>query len=504
MTDCILELKDIFKSFGPVKVLTGIDFSLKQGEVRALLGANGAGKSTLIKIVGGVYAPTKGDMYLKGESYCVKNENEAKMKGISIIYQELSLVPTMTVIENMFLGREASKGGFLEKQKMREEYDRICQNFDFEIDPDTVVSKLSIAKQQMVEIMKAVSYDADIIIMDEPTTSLTNNEKEGLFRIIKKLKEKNKSIIYISHILDEIFLICDSVSVMRNGMMVGCYDIKELTKAKIAELMTGLQNRGMVESKDWCYADMDFEPVLETEHLTGNGVKDINLKVHKGEVVGLAGLVGSKRTELINLLYGVGKKQEGCIRVSGREVNIRTPKEAIKNGIGLVPEDRKNLGLVLGQEVYKNTTAIQLEKFEKGLFLNQKEELAFAERGVRKLGIRINSLKQKVKELSGGNQQKIVVSKWLDQDMDLLIYDEPTKGIDIAAKGDIFSTIKEFARRGIGIIFISSDLEEILSVADRIAVIRDGQIVGEMVNEGITVQDIMNTILNVQGEEQEK
>lgn len=318
MTDYILELKDIYKNFGPVRVLTGIDFSLKRGEVRALLGANGAGKSTLIKIIGGVHPQTSGEMFLNGKPLIVKNENDAKMQGISIIYQELSLIPTMTVIENIFLGREASSGGFLKKQEMREEYDRICKDFEFDIDADTQVSRLSIAKQQMVEIMKAVSCEADIIIMDEPTTSLTNNEKEGLFKIIKKLQGMNKSIIYISHILDEVFLVCDSASIMRGGVMVGNYEIGELTKAKIAELMTGNSNQELIEKKDWFYADYKSEPILEAEHLGSKDVKDVSLQVHKGEVVGLAGLVGSKRSEIINLLYGVDKKKAGLIKIHGK------------------------------------------------------------------------------------------------------------------------------------------------------------------------------------------
>lgn len=497
MTDYILELKDIYKNFGPVRVLTGIDFSLKRGEVRALLGANGAGKSTLIKIIGGVHPQTSGEMFLNGKPLIVKNENDAKMQGISIIYQELSLIPTMTVIENIFLGREASSGGFLKKQEMREEYDRICKDFEFDIDADTQVSRLSIAKQQMVEIMKAVSCEADIIIMDEPTTSLTNNEKEGLFKIIKKLQGMNKSIIYISHILDEVFLVCDSASIMRGGVMVGNYEIGELTKAKIAELMTGNSNQELIEKKDWFYADYKSEPILEAEHLGSKDVKDVSLQVHKGEVVGLAGLVGSKRSEIINLLYGVDKKKAGLIKIHGKEVEIKSPEAAIHHKIGLIPEDRKNMGLILDQEIYKNATAIQIDKCKSNGFLDTRKELDFAQKGVDKLGIKISSLKQKIKELSGGNQQKVVVSKWLGQDMELIIYDEPTKGIDIAAKEDIFDTVKEFASKGIGVIFISSDLEEVIRVSDRVLVVRNGSIVGDMKNEGITVQDIMNKIFDV-------
>lgn len=495
----ILEMKDIHKSFGPVRVLEGVNFFLREGEARALLGANGAGKSTLIKIVGGVHAQTSGEMLLRGKTVAFKNEHESKEAGISIIYQELSLVSTLSVVENMFLGRESTKkGGFLNKKEMYREYERILNDFSFEIDPDIIVSKLSIANQQMVEIMKAVSCNADLIIMDEPTTSLTNNEKEGLFRIVDQLKKMGKSVIYITHILDEVFRICDSASIMRGGIMVGSYPIGELNKSMIAQLMTGNSENGIKDHKDYQHADYTKTPVLEVKNLTrGDVVKNVSFSVYKGEVVGLAGLVGSKRTEIINIIYGIDRKTGGELLINGRAADIRTPKQAIANRIGYIPEDRKNLGLILDQEIYKNASAVQIKKFRKSGFIIKKKEMDFASQGVKKLGIKISSVGQKVKELSGGNQQKVVVSKWLGQDMDLLIYDEPTKGIDIAAKEDIFRTVQEFSAQGIGIIFISSDLEEVVRVSDKIIVIRDGTAVCEMKNESITVQDIMNKIFDV-------
>lgn len=495
----ILEMKGIYKSFGPVKVLEGIDFSLEKGEVRALLGANGAGKSTLIKMIGGVHSQTSGEIFLKGRKIAFKNEHDSKSHGISIIYQELSLVPTLTVVQNMFLGRESTgAGGFLNQKEMYTEYERICKDFDFTINPDMVVSRLSIANQQMVEIMKAVSWNADLVIMDEPTTSLTNNEKDGLFKIIARLKELGKSIIYITHILEEVFQVCDSASVMRGGIMVGSFDIGELTKAKITQLMTGKADSSIKDSKDYHYGDYESAPVVELKQVSGSKlVKNVSFQVHKGEVVGLAGLVGAGRTEIINLIYGIDRKTGGEILMNGKAVNLRSPKEAIANKIGFIPEDRKNLGLILNQEIYKNADAVQISKFRTNGFLDKKRELRFAESGVMKLGIKVNSVTQKVKELSGGNQQKVVVSKWLCQDMDLIIYDEPTKGIDIAAKEDIFRTIQDFSSQGIGVIFISSDLEEVIRVSDRIIVVRDGTAVGEMKNGNLTVQDIMNKIFNV-------
>lgn len=501
----ILEMKHIYKDFGAVKVLKDIEFSMKKGEVRALLGANGAGKSTLIKILGGVFTQTDGEIYLRGEKINFKDSYHSKQAGISVIYQELSLVPTLTVIENIFLGREAVVKGYLKKEQMKKEYADICHQFGFDIPRDTIVSKLSIARQQMVEIMKAVSCDTEIIIMDEPTTSLTNNEKESLFAIIARLKTMGKSIVYISHILDEIFLNCDSASIMRNGEMVGSYGVKELTKEKITQLMTGIDKSSIAGKKQTYHADYASEPVLEVRNMgRGNIVKDVSFKVHKGEVLGLAGLVGSKRTEIINLIYGIDSYDRGEIRRNGTVVQIKSPRQAIKHKIGFIPEDRKHLGLILGQEIYKNSTAVQIGKFKTAGFLDQSKEVEFAEYGQKKLGIKINHVKQKVVELSGGNQQKVVVSKWLKQDLDLIIYDEPTKGIDIAAKEDIFHTIEEFSGQGVGIIFISSDLEEVLRVADRILVVRDGSIVSEMKNDNLTVQEIMDQIFDVQRRQNEE
>ena len=494
----ILEMKHIYKDFGAVKVLNDIDFSLGKGEVRALLGANGAGKSTLIKILGGVHAPTKGEIYLRGDKINFKDSYHSKQSGISVIYQELSLIPTLSVIDNIFLGREMVSGVFLKKEEMKKEYEDICRRFSFDIPANAIVSKLSIAKQQMVEIMKAVSCDTEIIIMDEPTTSLTNNEKASLYGMIAKLKSVGKSIIYISHILDEIFLNCDSASIMRNGIMVGSYDVKDLTKEKITQLMTGIDSSNIAGKKQTFHADYTSEPVLEVRNLgRGNVVKDVSFKVHKGEVVGFAGLVGSKRTEIINLIYGVDHCDRGEILRNGTVVKIRSPKQAIHHKIGFIPEDRKHLGLILGQEIYKNSTAVQIDKFKTSGFLNIAKEIEFAEFAEKKLGIKISNVKQKVKELSGGNQQKVVVSKWLNQDMDLIIYDEPTKGIDIAAKEDIFHTIEEFSGQGIGVIFISSDLEEVIRVADRVLVVRDGMIVSELNNDNLTVQEIMDKIFDV-------
>ncbi|PBH79673.1 sugar ABC transporter ATP-binding protein, partial [Clostridioides difficile] len=381
----ILEIQQIYKSFGKVDVLKGINFELEKGEVRALLGANGAGKSTLIKILGGVHSQTKGKVILTGNEIMFKNPHHSKENGISIIYQELSLIPTLTVLENIFLGREILKGSvFLNKKDMLEEYMKICEDFDFNIDPHIVVSNLSVANQQMVEIMKAVSCNSEIIIMDEPTTSLTNNEKDGLFKIISRLKSKGKTIVYISHILEEVFKVCDSASIMKNGIMIGTYDVEDLTKLKITQLMTGNDNHKLIEKKDYTFAKYEEPPVLEVKNISwSNKIKNVSFKVYRGEVVGLAGLVGSRRTEIINLIFGIDNKDSGDIFINGKKVDITSPKVAIKNKIGLIPEDRKNLGLILEQAIYTNSSSVQIDKFKKFLFIDRNKEIEFSKKGVK-------------------------------------------------------------------------------------------------------------------------
>ena len=498
MNDTILKMQGISKFYGGIKALEKVDFELYRGEILCLLGENGAGKSTLMKILSGVIEPSEGEIFLEDKKINIKNPNIAHHLGISTVHQELVQFADMTIMENIYMGRYPKKGGLVDFKTLKEKTLALMDSLDIHFNPFSYIRDLSVAQRQMVEIMKAVSWNADLVIMDEPTTPLPNNEKEGLFQIIGRLKEMGKSIIYITHILEEVFRVCGSASIMRNGKLVGSYDIGELTKAKITQLMTGNTDSRIKDSKDYHYADYNAVPVLELKGVSrGNVVRDVSMKVHKGEVVGLAGLVGSKRTETINLVYGIDRKTGGEILVNGKAVDIRSPQQAIAHRIGYIPEDRKNLGLILDQEIYKNATAVQVSRFSRHGFLDRNQEIHFAEDGVSKLGIKISSVAQKVKELSGGNQQKVVVSKWLGQDMDLIIYDEPTKGIDIAAKEDIFRTIQDFSSQGIGVIFISSDLEEVIRVSDRIIVIRDGMAVCEMENRDLTVQDIMNKIFNV-------
>ncbi|MCP1102706.1 ribose transport system ATP-binding protein [Aequitasia blattaphilus] len=490
----LLEMQGINKSFSGVEVLRNIDFFLETGEVRALLGANGAGKSTLMKILCGVYTKTSGKIIMEGKEVQIDRPQDGKNLGIGIVHQELSIIPTLSVIENFFLGREIKKGQLLDQKRMRKIFFESCEEFGFSIEPDIKAGSLSVAKQQMVEIMKILSQDARIIIMDEPTTSLTRDEKKNLFNIIIDLKKKGKTIVYISHILEEVFQLSDYATIMRNGEIVGTYKTESLNVASISEHMSGAKYVG--KQRTHSYKQDDKTAIMKVESLKRNGiVNNVSFEVLPGEVVGFAGLVGAGRTEIVKAIYGGDRKDAGKIFVKGREVKIRSPKDAIANGIGLIPEDRKGEGLILKQEIYKNAALVQLKRFRKFKLLNEKNEKVYAQESVENLSIKVNSVKDAVVKLSGGNQQKVVIAKWLSQNFDVLIFDEPTKGIDIGAKEDIFRVIEEMAKEGKGIIFISSDLDEVIRVSDRICVIRDGKIIKEMENDNVEQKDIMNAIL---------
>jgi len=493
----ILKLEGIGKEFSRVSVLRNIDLTIYKGEVRAVLGANGAGKSTLMKIIGGVYKPDGGSMYLNNKSIELESPSDAQKKGIAVIYQELSLVPTLDVISNIFLGREKIKGaGFLDKKKMLVEYGRICDSLNFKIPPFVKVSKLSIAHQQMVEIMKVISSNAEVIIMDEPTTSLSENEKENLLKTVFKLKESGKTILYISHMLDEVFKIADRITILKDGELEGTYLKENIDKDGVISIMTGKRAFGIIQSQTKSRL-REGKPILEVKNLSrGKILENINFELYKGEILGIAGLVGSGRTELCNVLYGVDSFDTGEIFLDGLKIHVRNEREAIKHGIGLIPEDRKNLGLIQIQEVSKNSTSIQINRMLKGLFLSNKKEVDFTNDAVKRLGIKLSSIHTRARNLSGGNQQKVVVSKWLDMELKVLIFDEPTKGIDVAAKEDIFKIMVDFADKGLSVIFISSDLEEVTRLAHRVIVMRSGRVVGELTGERVNIKEVTYSALN--------
>lgn len=490
----LLEMKQISKSFSGVEVLHQVDLAVEKGEVRALLGANGAGKSTLIKILGGVHQATSGTILLDGQPCQIDNPIAAREKGIAVVHQELSIIPTLTVLQNFFLGREIRRRGIIDDQAMRAEYNRVRAEFGFDIEPDVQAKKLSVAQQQMVEIMKSIGQESRVLILDEPTTSLTNDEKQGLFALIGQLKAKGKTIIYISHILEEVFLLADRATIMRNGSVVGTYPVKELTISSISEKMTGHKIVSAAHVAQEIAAEK--KSILQVKHLSSSKVHDVSFCVRPGEVVGFAGLVGAGRSEIARAIFGADPHTEGEILVDGVPRTIRSPGDAIRAGIGLVPEDRKNEGLIPKHPIYQNASLVQLRSLRSHGLLSEKREKEFAAQAAKTLSIKFNCLTDPAISLSGGNQQKVVISKWLSEQFRILIFDEPTKGVDIGAKEDIFATVSHFAKMGAGIIFISSDIEEVLRVSDRLLIIRDGTVIAEKSNKNITQAQIMEIILH--------
>ena len=401
--ESVLKISNISKSFGKVEVLKNISFEVKKGEVHAILGANGAGKSTLMKIIGGVQKQSSGDLYYKDKKVMFNSPNEAQKQGINIIYQELSLIPTLTAVENLFLGREIiNKARLTDKRAMVKEFNRLCKELNFAINPNEKVKNLSISKQQMVEILKVIHQNADIIIMDEPTTSLSENEKISLFEIIKTLKSNGKTILYISHMLEEIFLVCDKISILKDGSYIGTYDTENMTKDKIISLMIG-------ERKEDSYSKekkkrLLGEKVLELKKINKKGLlKDISLEVKSGEILGIAGLVGAGRTELAEVIFGKEKKDSGDIYIEEKLVKIHSPKTAIKNKIGLIPEDRKNLGLIQKHSVVRNAEIVQLDKVFSSVFLNKRKEKQYLTKAINNMSIKVDNIYAKVSSLSGGN-----------------------------------------------------------------------------------------------------
>lgn len=488
----ILKMKRISKSFPGVKALDDVDFNVYENEVMALIGENGAGKSTLMKILSGVYEKDKGEIFLDDESIEVISPKDASEKGIAIIHQELNLVPYLTVYENIFLGREIkSKLGVLDKRSMIKETEDILNRLKVNIRPTDIVNTLSIAEKQMVEIAKALSLNAKIIIMDEPTDTLTDQEVNSLFGIIHELKNQGKGLVYISHRLSEIFEVCDRVTVLRDGQLIDEKGIDETDESEIIQLMVG---RTLNEQFPYIKVDYD-EEVLQVDNLTNQYINNLSFTVKKGEILGISGLVGAGRTELAKTLYGYYKKDSGDIRLNGKKLNIDSPNEALAEGIVYVSEDRKTDGLILGMDVTSNITISSLEKFKTPFGLNKRKEEEVAGEYRERINIVTPSLKQRVKYLSGGNQQKVAIAKSLLTDPQVLILDEPTRGVDVGAKREIYDLLNEIKKNGRAIIMISSEMPEILGMSDRILVMHEGEVKGILTREEATQEKIMNYIM---------
>ena len=476
----ILEMKGIVKSFGPVKALKGVDFDLRTGEVHALMGENGAGKSTLMKVLTGIHKPNEGTIHYNGKQVEYSKPKEAMDDGIVIVHQELNMMNDLTVAQNIFIGREEiNQGFFIDDNAANKKAKELFNLLKLDINPQEKVGHLTVGKQQMVEIAKALSMDAKVIVFDEPTAALTESEINELFVIIDDLRKKGVGITYISHRMDEIARITDRVTVMRDGEYVGTVNTKDTTKDEIIAMMVG---RTIYEDPKAASAVSEDAPVvLEVEHLNaGSSVKDVSFVLRKGEILGFSGLMGAGRTEVARLLFGADKKDSGTIKINGKEVDIKNPQDAIREGIGYLSEDRKRYGCIVDMTIANNTVMTNLDKYVHSFLINDSEIVTASDKFVKSLRTKTPSSKQLVRNLSGGNQQKVVIAKWLEQDSDILIFDEPTRGIDVGAKSEIYTLMNELVAQGKSIIMISSELTEILRMSDRIVVMCEGRKTGEL------------------------
>lgn len=491
MADAILTMEDIDKSFPGVHALDHVHFDVRSGEVHALMGENGAGKSTLMKVLTGIYSKDSGTITYEGKEVAFTNTREAQDAGIVIVHQELNMVGDLTVAQNIFIGREFMKGFAIDDRKMIEESKKLFDELHIDINPRDKMSDLTVGKQQMCEIAKAISHQAKVIIFDEPSAALTEKEIEDLFVIIRDLREKGLAIVYISHRMDEIKVITDRVTVMRDGGYVGTLITKDCTKEDIINMMVGrvIYEDPKTESK----VPKDAPIVLKVEHLNaGRMVQDVSFELRKGEILGFSGLMGAGRTETARALFGADPKTSGDIYVNGEKITINSPQDAVRHGIGYLSEDRKRYGIVVQKTITENSTLASLENFMSGLFINKSEEKKIAEKYIKELATKTPSPDQLVVNLSGGNQQKVVIAKWLVRNCDILIFDEPTRGIDVGAKNEIYKLMNKLAAEGKSIIMISSEMTEILRMSDRIVIMCEGKKTGELDISEATQEKIMD------------
>ncbi|GLC78555.1 sugar ABC transporter ATP-binding protein [Lacrimispora brassicae] len=491
MGEVILTMKDIDKSFAGVYALKKSGLELKRGEVHALMGENGAGKSTLMKILTGIYSRDGGIIVFEGQEIQFKNPREAQDAGIVIVHQELNMMNHLTIAQNIFMGKERMSGKLVDDKRMEADAAELFRMLNIEIDPKETMGRLTVGRQQMCEIAKAISTEAKVIVFDEPTAALTESEINELFKIIRGLRDKGIGIIYISHRMDEINLITDRVTVMRDGEYVGTLITEDCTKDDIIRMMVG--RTVYEEPKKKSSVPEDAPVVLKVENLNaGRAVKDLSFELHKGEILGFSGLMGAGRTEAARAIFGADKKDGGEIFVNGEKADIRSPEDAVKAGIGYLSEDRKRYGVIVEKTVAVNTTMSSIKQFTKGLFLDSKAEVRTAEKYVEALKTKTPSVHQQVRNLSGGNQQKVVIAKWLTRDCEILIFDEPTRGIDVGAKSEIYTLMNELVKQGKSIIMISSELNEVLRMSDRILVMCEGRKTGEISIEEATQEKIMH------------
>ncbi len=498
MENLCLEMMGIQKAYPGVRALKGVDFSLKYGEVHGLLGENGAGKSTLMKMLGGVEKMDQGEVYIGGEKVIFYTPSDAQKKGVSFIHQELSLFPDLDIATNIFIQDLPQKSSFIRAEKLYSDTKEILNRIGLaEHSPREKIKYLQMGERQLVEIARCLTMDTKILVLDEPTSSLTKKEVEILFFLIRNLKEQGISIIFISHRLDEVFDICDRITVMRDGEKIATINTKETNTNRLVSLMIGRELSDRFERTGY-QADKEL---LRVENLRrGEKFQDINFSVHAGEIVGLYGLMGSGRSEIVRSIFGLEKYEDGKIYMEGQEIKVKSPIDAIDIGIGLITENRREEGLMIRQSVYFNLLAANFEKYSKKFlgFMDKKAETEVCEANIKELSIKTSSLKKKAQFLSGGNQQKIVIAKWLNRSPKVLILDEPTRGVDVGAKFEIYHILEEQTKKGKGIFVISSELDEIMGLCDRILVIRKGKIVAQFSHEEFSKESLLETSMGGQ------
>ena len=497
--DSVLEMRHIYKTFPGVKALQNVDFTLKKGEIHALMGENGAGKSTLIKVLTGVEEFETGEIMIDGCDHTIINRSpqEAQSRGISTVYQEVNLCPNLTVAENLFIGREPRKAGLIDWKTMNKRAAKLLQDLDIHADVTQTIDNYSIAIQQMIAIARAVDMKCRVLILDEPTSSLDDDEVEKLFVLMRRLRDEGVGIIFVTHFLEQVYAVCDRITVLRNGELVGEYETKDLPRVMLVAKMMGKDFDDLADIKG-DHKDKritDAEPVIEAKGLSHKGtIKPFDITINKGEVIGLTGLLGSGRSELVRAIYGADKADTGTLKVKGKEVKINTPLDAMKLGMAYLPEDRKAEGIIADLSVRENIIiALQAKR---GMFhpLSKKEMEDAADKYIKLLQIKTASRETPIKSLSGGNQQKVILGRWLLTNPDYLILDEPTRGIDIGTKTEIQKLVLDLADQGMAVTFISSEVEEMLRTCSRMAVLRDGQKVGELEEDELSQSGVMKAI----------
>lgn len=487
MSEVILKMNNISQNFGGVQALKNVSLELRKGEILCLVGENGAGKSTLMNILCGVYQPSKGELYLNGDQVVIKSPMDAYMHGISIVHQELLQIPDMSVAENIFLGRYKRKFGFVDYSELYKRTEKLMDEYDIHFDPKSAVRGYSVANKQLIEILKALSYDSNIIIFDEPTASLTLDESEILFRIVRRLAGQGISVIFISHRLEDIYAIGDRIVVLRDGQMTGDLPVKGLERSEIIRLMVGRDFSQQYGEKHNTPGDVIFH----AKNITTVSVSNVSFELKRGEILGIGGLIGAGRTELLRAIFGIDKFT-GELIFNGKNYKPRSPGDAIKAGFSMVPEDRKDQGLILMHSIVDNIELNALDRVSELGFMQTKKELNVANDYIEKLEIRTDGPRAVANSLSGGNQQKVVISKSLISSPKVILLDEPTRGVDVGAKAEIYRIIDNLASNGVSIIMVSSELPELIAISDRILVMKEGCISGELSAKGATEEVIMN------------